>query len=80
MKGTPPCCSGETGAELVQRKELIFPSTLNCPVYKESPWAVSDFVEPAIVTVLQDPQEKECPQSEERTYLTSIHINQDIIH
>lgn len=37
-------------------------STLNSPVYKECPWAVSDIVEPAIVTVLQNPQEEEHPQ------------------
>lgn len=37
-------------------------NTLDSPVYEESPWAVSDTVEPAVVTVLQDPQEQECPQ------------------
>lgn len=37
-------------------------STLNSPVYKERPWAVSDIVESAIVTVLQNPQEEERPQ------------------
>lgn len=56
------------------------PSTLNGPIYKESPWAVSDIVEPAIMTVLQDPHEKECPQPAERTWLASIHINQGITH
>lgn len=34
-------------------------------------------VEPAIVTVLQDPHEEECPQpAGEETRLTSVHINQ----
>lgn len=42
-----------------------FTSTLNGPIYKESPRAVSDIVEPAIMTVLQDPHEEECPQPAE---------------
>ena len=34
-------------------------------------------VEPAIVTVLQDPHEEECPQpAGGETRLTSVHINQ----
>lgn len=57
------------------------PSTLNSPVHKESPWVVSDIVEPAIMTVLQDPHEEECPQPAGRTWLTcTLHINQGIIH
>lgn len=58
----------------------LFLNTLNSPVYKESPRAVSDIVEPAIMTVLQDPHEEESPQPAARTWLTSIHINQGIIH
>lgn len=56
------------------------PGTLNGPVHKESPWAVSDIVEPAIMTVLQNPHEEERSQPADRTWLTHLHINQDIIH
>lgn len=68
---------GRRGRACKERRELTsVPSTLNGPVYEESPWAVSDIVEPAIVTVLQDPQEKKSPQSVERARLTSTSINQ----
>ena len=78
----------QAAAEMVkdngnEREDFFFtslPGTLNSPVYKESPWAVSDIVESAIVAVLQDPHEEECPQSAGGTWLTSIHINQAIIH
>lgn len=69
------------GAELVKdysNEKRVFTSlqsTLNTPIYKESPWAVSDIVEPAIMTVLQDPHEEECTQPADRTWLTSTHIN-----
>lgn len=46
-------------------------STLNSPVYKESPWAVSDIVKPAIVTVLQDPEEEEGPQPAARPQVSA---------
>lgn len=51
------------------------PSTLNSPVYKEGAWAFSDIVEPAIMTVLQDPHEQESPKPAGRTWLTSTLIN-----
>lgn len=41
--------------------------TLNGPVDEERPRAVSDAVEPAVVAVLQDPQEQERPQPAART-------------
>lgn len=55
-------------------------ATLNSPVYKEGAWAFSDIVEPAIMTVLQDPHEQESPKPAGRTWLTSTFINQGIIH
>lgn len=57
---------------------MFLQSTLNSPVYKESPWTVSDIVEPAIMAVLQDPHEEESPQPAGSTCLTSIHINQTL--
>lgn len=68
---------------VTQQEEDIYtslPSTLDSPIYKESPWAVSDIVKPAIMTVLQDPHEEECSQPAGRTWLTSTHINPGIIH
>lgn len=46
-------------------------STLNGPVYKESPWAVSDIVKPAIMTVLQDPEEEVGPQPAARPQVSA---------
>lgn len=64
------------------KKEVftLLPSTLNSPIHKECPRAVSNIVKPAIMTVLQDSHEEECPQPAEKTYLKSFHINQAIIH
>lgn len=50
------------GEEQCSRPMESSKSTLNSPVHEERPWAVSDIVEPAIVTVLQNPQEEERPQ------------------
>lgn len=53
--------------------------TLNGPVDEERPRAVSDVVEPAVMAVLQDPQEQERPQPAARPRV-SVHINQSITH
>ena len=47
-------------------------STLDAPVYEESPWAVSDVVEPAVLAVLQDTHEQECPQPAGRTMFQAV--------
>lgn len=51
--------------------------TLYSPVHKKCPWAVSDSIEPAIMSILQNPQEEESSkpvQWSQKSFIASISL------